>query len=279
MKKVALIISVYKNTRDLEVVLRSVEQQTYKDVKVIISEDGNSSEMKSFVASYRGNLDINHLTQEDLGWRKNIALNNAIKFTDCEYIIFIDGDCVLHPEFIQNHIRFAQKDKVLAGKRIKLGPEYSSELRLSENIADFCKRILPEFRLIKKDDAKFCEEGIYIAPRSVLGFIPKLRKMKQLKGCNFSCYKSALEVINGFDEDYILPAIGEDIDLTWRFKGMGFELFSLRNLAVQYHLYHKENWTDQSENERIMHGKISSNQFVAINGLKKFKLKKSTRKE
>ena len=93
--------------------------------------------------------------------------------------------------------------------------------------------------------------------------------MKQLKGCNFSCYKSALEAINGFDEDYILPAIGEDIDLTWRFKGMGYKLFSLRNFAVQYHLHHKENWTDQSENERIMFGKIKENQFVAKNGLLK----------
>ncbi|HTG66161.1 MAG TPA: glycosyltransferase [Flavobacterium sp.] len=269
MKKVALIISVYKNTRDLEVVLRSLEQQSYKDVQVIISEDGNSNEMKEFVTNYKGGLDLNHLTQEDVGWRKNIALNNAIKYTDCEYIIFIDGDCVLHPEFIENHVLFAQRDRVLAGKRIKLGPKYSEELRLSKNIANFCKRILPEFSFVKKDDAKFCEEGIYISPRSVFSFIPKLRKMKQLKGCNFSCYKSALEAINGFDEDYILPAIGEDIDLTWRFKGMGYKLFSLRNFAVQYHLHHKENWTDQSENERIMFGKIKENQFVAKNGLLK----------
>lgn len=269
MKKVALIISVYKNTGDLEVVLHSVEQQSYKDIEVIISEDGNSSEMKDFISNYKGNLDLTHLTQEDVGWRKNIALNNAIKYTDCEYIIFIDGDCVLHPEFIENHVFFAQKDRILAGKRIKLGSKYSNELRLSKNIADFCKRILPEFRLIKKDGAKFCEEGIYISPRSVFGFIPKLRSMKQLKGCNFSCYKSALETINGFDEDYVLPAIGEDIDLTWRFKGMGFELFSLRNFAVQYHLHHKENWADQSENERIMYGKIQKKQFVAINGLVK----------
>lgn len=269
MNNVALIISVYKNTRDLEVVLRSVEQQSYKEVQVIISEDGNSDVMKTFVANYEGSLDLHHLTQEDVGWRKNQALNNAIKYTDCDYIIFIDGDCVLHPEFVKNHIIFAQKDRILAGKRIKLGPKYSEELRLSEKVVDFCIRIVPEFRSVKKDEAKFCEEGVYVAPNSILSFIPKLRKMKQLKGCNFSCYKSALEAINGFDEDYILPAIGEDIDLTWRFKGLGYKLFSLRNFAVQYHLHHKENWTDQSENENMMYGKMKENQFVAKNGLVK----------
>lgn len=269
MEKVALIISVYKNTRDLEVVLRSIEQQSYLNVQIIISEDGNSNQMKEFVDNYQGILNLNHLTQEDVGWRKNSALNKAIKYTDCEYVIFIDGDCVLHPKFIENHIRFARKDRVLAGKRIKMGPKYSEELRNCKIISNFCNRIIPEFRLIKKDNAKFCEEGVYISPGSLFSFIAKLRKMKQLKGCNFSCYKSTIESINGFDEDYVLPAIGEDIDLTWRFIGMNYKLYSLRNFAVQYHLHHKENWTDQSENEKKMNENIQKKQFYAKNGLVK----------
>ena len=28
-------------------------------------------------------------------------------------------------------------------------------------------------------------------------------------------------------KDYVLPAIGEDSDLTWRFEGMGYHLYSL----------------------------------------------------
>ena len=50
--------------------------------------------------------------------------------------------------------------------------------------------------------------------------------------------KAAILEINGFDEDYIRPAIGEDIDLTWRFIAAGYHLVAARNLAVQYHLYH-----------------------------------------
>jgi cellulose synthase/poly-beta-1,6-N-acetylglucosamine synthase-like glycosyltransferase len=267
MTKVALIISVYKNTSDLEVVLRSVEQQSNKNFQIIISEDGNSKEMNYFIKNYSGILTLTHLCQEDFGWRKNKALNNAIKFTDADYLIFIDGDCVLHKNFIENHLLFAKKTRILAGKRIKLGPKYSEILRNSIVISKFCSRIITEFNLIKKDDAKFLEEGVFISPRSLFGFIPKLRKMKQLKGCNFSCYKSALETINGFDEDYVLPAIGEDIDLTWRFKGLKYEIYSLRNFAVQYHLHHKENWTDQNENEKIMNRNKQKKIFVAINGL------------
>lgn len=265
----ALIISVYKNTRDLEVVLRSAEQQTNTNFMTVISEDGDSAEMRDFVKNYAGSLKLVHLTQEDNGWQKNKALNNVIRNTDADYFIFIDGDCVLHPEFIQNHLKFAQEKRILAGKRIKLGPEYSEKLRNTKKIENFSKVILPEIGKIKKDGAGFYEEGIYIAPNSPFAFIPKIRKMSQLKGCNFSCYKSALEAINGFDEDYILPAIGEDIDLTWRFQGLGYHLFSLRNLAVQYHLYHKENWSDQSENVAKMQENQKHQRYVAQNGLQK----------
>ncbi len=267
--KTALIISVYKNTADLAVVLKSVEQQIVSDFITVISEDGNSTKMADFVKNYSGKLDLIHLTQEDLGWQKNKALNNTIKTIDADYFIFIDGDCVLHPNFIENHLKFAREDRILAGKRIKLGPNYSDQLRNAKTVSEFAKVILPEIKSIKKDGAKFYEEGIYISPKSIFSFIAYLRKMSQIKGCNFSCYKSALEKINGFNEDYVLPAIGEDIDLTWRFEGMGYHLYSLRNFAVQYHLYHKENWSDQSVNEAIMKENQRLKKYVTLNGLKK----------
>jgi len=267
--KTAIIISVYKNTTDLEIVLKSAEQQTESNFIIVISEDGNSKEMKEFVKGYKGKLDLIHLTQEDNGWQKNKALNNAIRKTDADYLIFIDGDCVLHPDFVKNHLRFAKENRILAGKRIKLGPKFSKLLRVSKTVKDFSRKILINIYSIKKDGAKFYEEAIYISPNSLLKFIAFTRTMSQIKGCNFSCYKSALEKINGFNEDYILPAIGEDIDLTWRFQGLGYQLFSIRNFAVQYHLYHKENWSDQSINKAVMIENKKNKRYVTLNGLKK----------
>jgi GT2 family glycosyltransferase len=236
----------------------------------VISEDGEFDGMKNFLQSYSHPNPIVHLTQPDIGWRKNQALNNAIRKASGEYLIFIDGDCVLHHKFIENHVRYASKDHIVAGKRIKLGPAYSDHFRKNiDSLLDLEKQVLKKGRDLKKDGAKFYEEGIYVNPNGLFGFIPRIRKMSQLKGCNMSFHRETIEKINGFDEDYILPAIGEDIDLTWRFKGLGYRLFSVRNLAVQYHLYHKENWTDQSENIRIMESKASQKAYVCRNGLKK----------
>lgn len=268
--KASLIISVYKNTKDLKVVLDALAHQTVLPDEVIISEDGDSLEMQSFIKEYATGLDIVHLTQPDFGWQKNKALNNAIKKAKNSYLIFIDGDCVLHHRFIENHLKFASPKEILAGKRVKLGPVFSDKLRQS-NLLDFEKGIIKNVRSLFKDQVKFFEEAIYCNPDSLLGQLAKKRTMRWLKGCNFSCYKDALIAINGFDEDYRLPAIGEDIDLVWRFKGMGFKLKSVRNFAVQYHLYHKENWTSQEENIQMMEAKQKQDFFICENGLEKLK--------
>jgi GT2 family glycosyltransferase len=81
--------------------------------------------------------------------------------------------------------------------------------------------------------------------------------------------KQAMIAINGFDEDYVRPAIGEDIDLTWRFQRAGYTVKSMRNLAVQYHLHHKESWADQDENLRLMLAKQAANLYVCRHGLSK----------
>jgi predicted kinase len=67
----------------------------------------------------------------------------------------------------------------------------------------------------------------------------------------------------------LLPAVGEDLDLTWRFEAAGFNHKSLRNLAVQYHLQHLENWIDQDENMILSRNKRQENKFVCTNGLLK----------
>lgn len=268
--KVSLIISVYKDVVSLRTVLEGLKFQRYKDYQIVISEDGESAEMRNFLQGYSHEKEMLHLKQPDVGWRKNQALNKAIEGSEGDYLIFIDGDCVLHHRFIENHVRFSARKRILAGKRVKLGPAFSAlfKERIHE-LPALERKVEQEKRAMKKDGAKFYEEAFFIDPDGWLSFIPRLRKMHQLKGCNMSFFREDIEAINGFDEDYQLPAIGEDIDLTWRFKGLGYSLFSLRNLAVQYHLHHAENWTDQSRNQKLMEEKMQLKQYVCRNGLKK----------
>ncbi len=268
MAKASLIISAYKNVKDLEVILNELVYQSEQDFEIIISEDGDSEEMENFISNYISPYKISHLTHADCGWRKNKALNKAVKAAKSRYLIFVDGDCVLHPRFIENHLRFAAPDSILGGKRIKLGEAFSKKLRQG-HLRHFTKNFLLNTAALFRDKVKFFEEGFYINPDGLLSIIANRRKIRHLKGCNFSCYKDAIIHINGFDEDYVKPAIGEDIDLSWRFKGLGYKLVSVRNYAVQYHLYHRENWTSQEENLKLMLDKQANKLFRCKNGLEK----------
>lgn len=264
--KASLIISVYKNAVYLKAVLDSLQYQTEKDFEIIIAEDGESADMKAFIEQYPFEQPYKHITQKDEGWRKNKSLNNAIRASEGDWLIFIDGDCVLHHRFIEMHLRLADENSILTGKRVKLDEKYSEQLLSnSRNIQKMQCRLFGKL-ITGKGKIKFLEEGFFISPDGLLGFIPKNRKNNNLLGCNMSFSRKAVFHINGFDEDYQLPAVGEDYDLAWRFRAAGYQLVSVRNLAVQYHLNHPEGY-NQDFNLDLCRQKQAKNEFVCKNGL------------
>ena len=267
--KASLIISVYDNTTFLKAVLDSLARQTERNFEIVISEDAEHDSMRDFVASYGFVNDYRHITRPDTGWRKNAALNNAIRHAQSDWLIFIDGDCVLHPRFVEFHTALADERYILAGKRVKLDDALSRRLLAdpSEAGAGMQRRLLS--RLIAPRGCEFVEDGLFFDPKGPLGFIPAIRKVRNLIGSNMSFSRRAIEAINGFDEDYILPAFGEDRDLTWRFEALGYKHRSVRNLAVQYHLKHRENWSQQEENFAIWREKSARGEYRCKNGLVK----------
>lgn len=260
MPKASLIISVYKNTTFLKSVLDGLAYQTEKDFEIIISEDGQSTEMKQFVETYPFENEWQHLTQEDLGWRKNRALNRAILAARAEHLVFIDGDCVLHPRFIEMHIQHFQTNTILAGLRVMLNEKETKRL-LQDSTR--LRKLQPVIwrSLLVGNGIKRPEEGIFVP------YLNKIRKLNYLTGCNMSFSKKAILSINGFDEDYTKPAYGEDTDLVWRFKMAGYAFCSLRNQAVEYHLCHPRSWTDQSENMQKGLEKKSRGEYVCRHGI------------
>ncbi len=269
-KKATIIVSVYDNVDFLKLILDSLKQQSIQSFEIIISEDGNNPKMKEFIETYSFSNDYKHLTLEDIGWRKNTALNNAIRNASGEWLIFIDGDCVLHPRFVEMHLRYAKDNVILSGRRVKLDEKSSKELqeKSPESIRKMQYSILKKL-FFGKGDVLYIEEGFFVSPKSLLFFIPKLRKFNYLLGCNMSFSKKAIYSINGFDETYINPSVGEDTDIAWRFKALGYKMKSLRNLAVQYHLYHPKNWTTNKENKDKMLLNQKQNKYFCEQGLVK----------
>jgi len=262
--KASVIIAVYQDFEALELIFESLVYQTYKNFEVVVAEDGRSDRMNEFIALARTKYDfpIIHTTQEDTGVRKSKSQNNGIKAAQGEYLIFIDGDCILYSNFIENHIALSAKKSVITGRRVNMGPKYSKQLReRSITSLELEKKFIQKYLDIREDakDEKHSEEGFKIKPNGLIDkLIKKIRKKEfPMLGCNMSCYKKAMLDINGFDEGLGNSAMAGDTDLTWRFRGLGYNIVSARYIANQFHLYHKRNPDDY---DRSLDEKMLSNQ-------------------
>lgn len=258
--KASLIISIYKNTRALKAVLESLKRQTEQDIEVILSEDGDDAQMAAFISEYVFLWPMQHLTQADEGWRKERALNRAVAAAKNDWLIFIDGDCVLHPRFIEYHCRYKQRGVLLAGKRVKLNPDLSERMMQGEPINLF-------LYLFARRGCRYVEEAFFCSWAQWAR-----RRVKHLVGSNMSMSREDLIAVNGFDEHYTLPATGEDYDIEWRMIAKGCRIVSLRNLAVQYHLYHKENWNKEAQaiNMRYCREQQAKNAIICREGINQY---------
>jgi len=275
LPKCSFIISVYKDTESLELILESLARQTIKPDEVIISEDGESAEMAQYFTSAKekfSNLDLVHLSQEDIGWRKNIALNRAIMASKYDYLIFIDGDCVPFDTFVENHLLLAEQNIAIAGRRIEFSEYLSREIRKKTiDIFDITKHYFKNLPLLLKSKTRHLEEMLSINPKNPFYWLFR-RNVNFLLGCNWSCFKSDLMKINGFDENFIAPTYGEDTDIAMRFKGIGIKLKSCRYSANLVHLYHKKNFNHEQAhgNYQIHQKSVEEKQYICLNGIDKY---------
>jgi len=271
--KVSLIIAVYKDTLALELILKSLAYQTYKNFEVIVAEDGQSKEMHDAVARAREiyDFEIKHTTQEDLGVRKARSQNNAILAASGEYLVFIDGDCILYSTFIAGHVALAKEGHVLSGRRIDLPQKLTQKVREgSVEALDIEKHLLTKYLYLAFDKEVKFEQGIYVAPDSFIykQFLQKRQRSVAILGCNFSAWRADMVALNGFDESYGESAISDDVDWDWRFRAYGLEVNSCKNVANMMHLWHRaHNRGDASHLMQEMYAKKEENLYIPQEGL------------
>ena len=87
-------------------VIKSVINQTIHPYEIIIADDGSNSKTKDLILELKRSteIDIVHAWQEDVGYRAARSRNNGISKAKGDYIVMIDGDMILHKNFIEDHI-------------------------------------------------------------------------------------------------------------------------------------------------------------------------------
>jgi GT2 family glycosyltransferase len=258
MPAVSLIVAVYKNIAVLELILKALDESSLRDFEVIVTEDNDGTSMQAFVESQQSKhfFSIKHLSQPDDGFRKDRALNRAVATAQADLLVFIDGDCVPHPYFLEAHYQHRAPKVACYGRRVMLSESLSKEVLTTADLSKL------NFWQVLRHGSQRLDSAMY------LPFItPKMQDTTAIWGCNWSIHKADLQAVNGFDEDYTKPGIGEDTDVEWRLFKAGIRLKKIKFQAIQYHFHHPENYASTQENEDLMQQKIIEGKAFCTLGL------------
>ncbi len=252
-----LVIAVYNNVRALQFIFAALSRQSFIQFEVIIADDGSGKDIADIVNEAKRTFPfrIKHLWHADKGWRKNTMLNYAIQESFSDYLVFIDGDCIPSEHFLLDHFEHREKRKVLLGKRVEHGKRWADSLSRDRIISgEFERYRLPDIVDAVKGNSVRLEHGVRIS-NSFLRSITE--KSSGILGSNFSTFKEHLIAVNGFDESYDGPGFGEDTDIFYRLSLIGVGGKSLRNLAIQYHLWHPFTKVPEKNRDRFLNTRQS----------------------
>ncbi len=259
--KTALLVSTYNWPEALALVFKSVEKQTKKPDEFIIADDGSRSETTALIEDFKktSGLNVIHVWHKDDGFKRSEILNKAIAQSTCDYIVQTDGDCIIHPKFIEDHVAFAAKNQYLYGSRVSIIEAYRDELFETKNI---------KFNFLHKGIKKRTR-ALYLPFLSSLYGV-KNELSKKLRGCNVSFWREDFIAVNGYNE--AMTGWGrEDSELIIRMMNKGVQARRLRYRGIVYHIWHKTASKDSvNVNEAIQQKAINERLDWCENGVDKY---------
>lgn len=228
---VSLLVATYNWPEALARILKSVAAQRVLPGEVLVADDGSGEPTRAVVEALRRELPIplRHVWQPDDGFRAGQIRNKAVAAASGAYVVQVDGDMVLHPRFVEDHLAAARPGRFIGGSRVVLGPEASR--RLIEDgtrpgpLARGVRNRLNAIRLPAVGRAL----AAVVSPRS----------LRSIRGCNMSYWRADFLAVNGYDEAYVGWG-REDTDLVLRFRQYGLERTFFKLQGIAYHLHHAE---------------------------------------
>ncbi|MFZ5997680.1 MAG: glycosyltransferase family 2 protein [Nitrospirota bacterium] len=107
--KVSVIIPVYNRVHCITDALESVLQQTYRNIEIIVIDDGSTDATREVLAPYRHK--ITYIYQDNAGPAR--ARNNGIMRSSGAFIAFLDSDDLWSPEKIEQQVKAFMEDPQL----------------------------------------------------------------------------------------------------------------------------------------------------------------------
>ena len=266
---ISILLATYNWPKALALCLDSLRTQTDPDFEIVIADDGSDDGTRKIIdaAKIQFPVTITHLWQADIGFRKTQILNQAIAVARGDYFIFLDGDCIVQPDFVARHRQLAQTGYLVTGSRILVNDQLTQRIlqwpqwNFAQFLAhSFAYRLRHGINKYLPLQLKFAD-GTW---RHYRQFV-----WRRIKGCNMACWRSDALAIQGFDES--MTGWGhEDADFVFRLQKNGVLRKSGSWSTEVLHLFHRiHDQGNAAENAAHVRAKIMAKAKVELKSPKR----------
>lgn len=202
----SIIVPVFNRPNEVEELLESISKQSLSDFEVIIVEDGSTIKCEEVVQRYQDTINVKYYYKDNSG--PGETRNYGSGKSNGEYLIILDSDCILPPDYLKNVHDELQNNPCDAFG----GPDRAHE------------SFTPVQKAISYAMTSFFTTG------GIRGGKKKLDKFYP-RSFNLGIRKDAFDALGGFSK----MRFGEDIDLSIRIFDNGYSC----RLFPDAWVYHK----------------------------------------
>lgn len=262
MNLISVIVTTYNWPEALKLCLDSLLAQDDTHFEIIIADDGSSPANLAITQAYcaTDRVKIHYVHHADQGFRAGTIRNKAVAASQGEYLIFIDGDCVVLPGFIRKHRYLAKLGCFVPGNRVLLSQDFTRQV-IDQHVSLHQKNGVDfiAFRLGGKINRIVALLQLPLGPLRGI----QSTKWQNAMTCNLALWKDDFIHVNGFDE--LFEGWGfEDSDLVIRLIHAGVRRKEGRFAVPVLHLWHPQNdKSQQALNYQRLLERVQQQDFIS----------------
>ena len=250
--RITVVMTTYESPKSLDKVLEGYALQSRTPDEVVVADDGSGDSTRAVISRWQSEAPYRliHVWQENKGYRRSRILNMGVAASTGDYVVFTDGDCLPHPDFVADHALLAEKGFWVQGKRAQIREQFA----LHATAAD-----AHGWHLLRRG-------WLWRAAYGIRWLLPIVWRQtgsfrERALGSNIAVWRQDLNAINGYNEAFVGWG-SEDRELTVRLYHLGCRKKFVLGRALQFHLDHPATSRSQAKDNGEILARVRSQRLT-----------------